>query len=129
MNQARLQKEQMRLVNSSLLQMFSKEQTADPALLMQYEKKIQELKQFEIKYNQLRVQFEEKNTVLHQARQDLFAAQEKSLILEKEKEEEFLQDLSNLHDEKTENLVDENRCLEEIVSKLVTEQSADSQNA
>jgi hypothetical protein len=57
--------------------------------IIKYEKKLNRYRRMELLYNQLKAQFESKNTTLHQTRKEVFSLQEKIYV--KEQENQFLE--------------------------------------
>jgi len=111
LNAARVEREQTHLINETLAKLHAQ--------------KCQELEelqlpkgpsQTELLYNQLRKQFEEKNHILHQTRQELFR-KETELEALKIAEEQQTPDFPQLHEE-LERLSEENKHLETLVSSL-----------
>jgi len=70
------------------------ENITDENLLKEYENKLKEFKKLDSLYTQLKDQFEEKQLVLHNTRQELFSVNEKLTAIQREKNDDF-KDLSD----------------------------------
>ncbi|NGX52440.1 MAG: hypothetical protein KR126chlam5_00738 [Candidatus Anoxychlamydiales bacterium] len=69
------------------------ENITDEKLLKEYENKLKEFKKLDSLYSQLKDQFQDKQLVLHNTRQELFSVNEKLTAVQREKNDDF-KDLS-----------------------------------
>lgn len=111
LNSARIEKEQARLINETLVRLHAKESLRVKELeenpqgpieavkqerddckqqLSQAEDKIQALTEVSVRYRQLQSQFEERNRILHETRKSLFKADTELQTIRIEKEERGL---------------------------------------
>jgi hypothetical protein len=135
LNQTRIQKEQMKLINEALVRMHAKtvsQQHENQHLIEQLKKQpgppanSEELHQLQCLYKQLKSQFEERNEVLHQTRANLFKADTELQTLRLKNEldtqdepfKEIVQELSSLEKEVS-ALKEENQELEETITYLI----------
>jgi hypothetical protein len=142
LNQTRIEKEQMKLINEALVRMHAKtvsqqheaqrtvEQLktdlANASAIQADPKQAEELHQLQCLYKQLKAQFEERNQVLHQTRANLFKIDtelqtlrlQNELDLQQEPFQEIVQELDELEKEAS-SLKEENQELEATITYLL----------
>lgn len=132
LNAARVEKEQTHLINETLAKLHAQKCQEIEQLKVGAELEApQGLSRFELMYQQLRKQFEEKSKVLHAARQELFYKETELEAVKIEKEQLALavdpmilpleQEIEELVGE-TGVLKEENNQLEQLIGELLTQQ-------
>lgn len=111
LNTARVEREQTHLINETLAKLHA--QKCQELAELQLPKGPS---QTDLLYHQLRKQFDEKNQILHQTRQELFC-RETELEALKMVQEQHIPDFPDFHEE-LERLLEENKNLEVLVSTL-----------